>query len=216
MILAAGRGERLKPITEIQPKALCRINDEPVIKYHLINLAKAGFEKVIINHSYLGWKIKDYISGLKDLGLEIIFCPEPPGGLETGGGIFNALSYFKNNHFLVINADVYTDFDLTKVKKPTNSLAHIILYENTKLGPGDFGILNNKVINEKREFIFTGIGCYHAEMFNSIEPGRYSLTPILRNLANTNQLHGEIHTGTWFDIGTVEQLKLAILNKTQT
>jgi N-acetyl-alpha-D-muramate 1-phosphate uridylyltransferase len=210
MILAAGRGERLKPLTEFRPKALCQVHDIPVIEYHISNLAKAGFERIIINHSYLGWKIRQYLNKLPNVDLDIIYSPEPPGGLETGGGIFNALSNLGSEPFIVINADIYTDYDLSLLKLPENSLGHLVLTKNQNTCKrGDFGISKQHLINNDKELTFTGIACYHHELFKSLKEGRYSITPILREMAKNNQITGEIHNGSWFDIGTVEQLNLA-------
>lgn len=209
IILAAGRGERLKPITNFHPKALCMIYDEPVIQYHINSLIKAGFNKLIINHAYLGWKIREYINSLKNIELEIIFSPEPPGGLETGGGIFNALPYLGKEPFVAINADIYTDYSLSSLKPPQNSLGHLVLTKNQNK-PGDFGIDDSQFINnDKKDFIFTGVACYLPELFKNSKIGRYSITPILRETAKKQQLTGEIYDGVWFDIGTVEQLRLA-------
>lgn len=210
MILAAGRGERLKPLTLTTPKALCEIKNIPIIDYHIQNLTAAGYTKIVINHAYLGWKIRKHINSLKTkLSSEIIFSPEPPGGFETGGGIFNALKYFESETFTVINADIYTDFDLQKLRMPNESLAHLILVENTIRPKGDFGLSENNIIDNSKEYIYAGIGCYKKSIFADSILGRYSVTPILRNLANQNKITGEIHMGTWIDIGTINKLNQA-------
>ncbi len=208
MILAAGRGERLKPLTITNPKALCEINNTPIIDYHIQNLIKAGYTKIIINHAYLGWKIRNHINELrKQLTIEIIFCPEPPGGYETGGGIYNALKYFGTEKFAVINADIYTDYDLSKLHLPNNSLAHLVLVENKP--KGDFGLANKNLINNNKEYVFTGIAYYHSSLFSNAILGRYSITPILRQLADKNKITGEVYHGKWIDIGTIEKLNQA-------
>lgn len=209
MILAAGRGERLKPITDIQPKALCKINNIPVLEHHLLNLEKAEFEKVIINHAYLGFKIRQHVKSIKNLSLQIIFSPEPPGGLETGGGIFQALPHFGEEPFTVINADIYSDYDLKMLKLPKNSLGHLVLVEKNSMHNGDFGINeNNKYLkNDNKTHIFTGIACYSPKLFSNCKIGRYSITPILRNKTDQNKITGEVYSGSWFDIGTISQLE---------
>lgn len=209
MILAAGRGERLKPLTNKVPKALCEINGIPIIDYHLENLARAGFNKVVINHAYLGWKIRNHINAKKNLPIEIIFSPEPPGGLETGGGIFNALQHFGTQEFTVINADIFTDYDLSKLRLPINSLAHLVLVKNPDKQKGDFGLSNDKFINNENQLTFSGIACYHNKILSNSTIGRYSITPILRHLAYQNKITGEIHSGKWIDIGTAEKLTQA-------
>jgi len=210
LILSAGRGERLRPLTLTTPKPLCKINNIPIIDYHIQNLVKAGYTKIVINHAYLGWKIRNHINILnKDLPIKIIFSPEPPGGYETGGGIYNALKHFNSEIFTVINADIYTDYDLNLLHIPTNSLAHLILVDNTIKPLGDFGLSPKNLINNQRDFIFSGIACYNKAMFADLTSGRYSITPTLRQLADQNLITGEIYPGKWIDIGTIEKLRLA-------
>lgn len=210
MILAAGRGERLKPISNTTPKALCEIKQIPIIDYHIHNLCNAGYDKVVINHAHLGWKLRNHLICLgKKLPIRIVFSPEPPGGLETGGGIFNALKYFSSQTFTVINADIFTDYDLKKLSIPNESLAHLVLVENTCKTKGDFGLHHENIVNNNKELIFSGISCYNKDIFSAASHGRYSITPILRNFANQNKITGEIHNGKWIDIGSIEKLHQA-------
>lgn len=209
MILAAGRGERLKPLTNTTPKALCQVANRPIIDYQLQKLAAAGFEKVVINHAYLGWKIRDYLQNRPKLNLEIVFSPEPPGGLETGGGIYHALKHFNNQAFAVINADIYSDYDLGQIHLPDTSLAHLILTKTPKGQRADFGLNKNQLVNNPKKYTFSGIACYSPEFFEDANSGRYSVTPILRKLATQNKISGELFTGSWIDIGTIEKLNLA-------
>lgn len=209
MILAAGRGERLKPLTNTTPKALCSIADRPIIDYHLHNLAAAGFTKVVINHAHLGWKIRNYLQNRQDLNLEIVFSPEPPGGLETGGGIYHALKNFETQAFAVINADIYSDYDLKNIRLPDNSLAHLILTETPKGHRADFGLNKSQLINSPPKYTFSGIACYSPDFFKNTKSGRFSVTPILRYLAEQNKVSGELFTGKWIDIGTIDKLNLA-------
>lgn len=210
LILSAGRGERLKPLTLTTPKPMCKINNLHVIDYHIQNLVKAGYIKIIINHAYLGWKIRNHINTLsKELPIEIIFSPEPPGGYETGGGIYNALKLIDADTLTVINADIFTDYDFNSLHLPNTSLAHLILVKNTIKSNGDFGLSTNNLINNQKQLIFSGIACYHSSIVSNLTLGRYSITPILRQLADQNLISGEIYTGKWLDIGTIEQLKQA-------
>lgn len=209
MILAAGRGERLKPVTNTTPKALCSIADRPIIDYQLQKLAEAGFQKVVVNHAYLGWKIRNYLQTRPDLNLEIIFSPEPPGGFETGGGIYQALKHFDNQAFAVVNADIYTDYDLKQISLPNDSLAHLILTKTPEGQRADFGLNNSQLVNDPKQYTFCGIACYSPEFFNNVSPGRYSVTPILRKLASQNKVSGEVFTGNWIDIGTIDKLNMA-------
>ncbi|MDF1758271.1 MAG: nucleotidyltransferase family protein [Legionellaceae bacterium] len=215
MILAAGRGERLKILTENMPKALCPVNDIPVIQHHINNLSKAGINRIIVNHSYLGWKIRQHLNETVNHDIEIIYSPEPPGGLETGGGIYNALPLIGSDPFLVINADIFSDYDFNSLKLPENSIGHLVLFKNThNKSSGDFGFSQQNILsNSQKKFTFTGIACYHSELFKDARHGRYSITPTLRKMADSNLLTGEVHKGSWFDIGTLEQLRLASLKK---
>ena len=211
MILAAGRGERLKPLTELQPKALCTIKKIPLIEYHVVNLARAGFTRLVINHAYLGGKIRQYLGHGERFGIEIVYSPEPPGGLETRGGIINALPLLGRDPFLTINADIYTNYDLTKIKPPAMSLAHLVLvHKPFYIKTGDFGLGHDfKINNEEKQYTFAGIACYQPELFSMDKPMRASITPLLRSLATKNQLTGELYLGQWFDIGSPDRLKLA-------
>ncbi len=212
MILAAGRGERLKPLTDGCPKALCLIKDKPLIEHHVINLAHAGFKKIVINHAYLGGQIRHYLGDGTRWGVEIFYSPEPPGGLETGGGIVQALPFFANHPFITVNADIYTDFDFKQIQLENVEYLHLIF---TKKNPdllhhGDFGLINNtKPTNSTRDYTFAGIACYHPKIFAQCTPGRYSVAPLIRNYVAQNKATASLHQGFWFDIGSIERLNAA-------
>lgn len=209
MILAAGRGERLKPLTDTCPKALCIVKDKPLIEHHVINLAKAGFEKIIINHAYLGGKIRHYLGNGQGFGVKIDYSPEPPGGLETGGGLFQALPLLGNQPFLTVNADIYTDFDFKQIRTEQVHSLHLILVKNNpQLGhSGDFGLIDNQPNNLRTEYTFAGIACYHPKLFAHKKPGRYSITPLIREYVSKSQATASLHQGLWFDIGSKERLE---------
>ncbi len=211
MILAAGRGERLRPLTDHCPKPLFFLNNQPLIAHHLAHLAEAGFQRVIINHAYLGGQIKQFIKQHDTQGLEIIFSPEPPGALETGGGIVNALPLLGREPFITLNGDIYTDYDLKKLKLPDNSLAHAILVKKPSYRTtGDYGLsANNLLNNTDKNYIFSGVTAYHPAFFQYASTGRYSVTPLMRQFADRNHVTGELYQGIWFDIGSLEQLSLA-------
>jgi MurNAc alpha-1-phosphate uridylyltransferase len=208
MILAAGRGERLRPITDNKPKPLCVIHDKPLIEHHVQNLAQAGFNNIVINHAYLGGMIRDYLGNGERYKVQIQYSPEPPGGLETAGGILNALPMLGNTPFVVVNVDIYTDYDFSHLSLAKSQLAHLVLVDKTAhYNQGNFGLCHNGLIdNEKREYIFSGIACYHPKIFSQLKPGRFSITPILRQLANDKLVSGEHHKGEWLEIGTQAQL----------
>jgi MurNAc alpha-1-phosphate uridylyltransferase len=212
MILAAGRGERLKPLTEIKPKALCVVKDKPLIEHHVLNLARAGFEKVIINHAYLGGQIRQHLGNGTRWGIDICYSPEPPGGLETGGGIVNALPLLGNQPFITVNADIYTDFDFAQLQPAEANSIHVILVNKnpTLKHHGDFGLVNQmQLTNANREYTLAGICCYHPQVFMECNQGRYSVAPIIRDYAEQNKATASVYDGMWFDIGSLERLHAA-------
>lgn len=212
MILAAGRGERLRPLTDDIPKALCEVKGKPLIEHHVINLAKAGFEKLIINHAYLGHQIRQYLGNGQRWGVEICYSAEPPGGLETGGGIVKALPLLGNNPFVTVNADIYTDFDFNQLNPESTNFIHLVLVNKNPLllHHGDFGLSNiNQITNMNPEYTFAGIACYHPKIFSRCAQGRYSVTPLIRHYASENKVTGCLYHGSWFDIGSIERLNTA-------
>ncbi|KTD66659.1 nucleotidyltransferase [Legionella santicrucis] len=215
MILAAGRGERLKPITEAIPKALCMIKGKPLIEHHIINLAKAGFKQIVINHAYLGGQIRQYLGAGERWGVEICYSPEPPGGLETGGGIVNALPLLGNQPFITVNADIYTDFDFSLLQPAHVGSIHVILVpKNPALNHhGDFGIINrNQLCNVPQDYTLAGICCYHPQVFANCKQGRYSVTPLIRHRAEHHEVTAHVYKGIWFDIGSISRLQAANQN----
>ncbi|MFI4919058.1 MAG: N-acetylmuramate alpha-1-phosphate uridylyltransferase MurU [Legionellales bacterium] len=212
MILAAGRGERLRPLTENQPKALCMVHGKPLIEHHVINLALAGFNRIVINHAYLGGQIRQHLGDGSRWGVEICYVPEPPGGLETGGGIVNALALLGDQPFITVNADVFTDFNFKKLQTDAINCIHLIVVKkNPALQHlGDFGLINgHHLTNSNLEYTFAGIACYHPQVFSKEKPGRYSVTPLLKQFTSENKVTADLHQGTWFDIGSIERLQAA-------
>ena len=211
MILAAGRGERLRPLTELRPKALCTVHNKALIEYHITNLALAGFELLIINHAYLGGQIRHQLGNGARFGIKIYYSPEPPGGLETGGGIVNALPLLGNEPFLTVNADIFTDYDFASLTLPATSLVHLVLIKKPAyIQQGDFGLSKScHLDNTHREYTFSGIACYRPELFKNCKPGRYSVTPLLRQVVIDKHATGEIYQGKWIDIGAPERLMSA-------
>ncbi|PWY56819.1 nucleotidyltransferase family protein [Legionella qingyii] len=210
MILSAGRGDRLKPLTDVTPKALCIVKGKPLIEHHIFNLAQAGFERLVINHAYLGGKIRQYLGNGTRWGIEICYSPEPPGGLETGGGIVNALPLLGDKPFITVNADIYTDFDFSQLQPENTDAIHVILVnKNPALNhPGDFGLINQtQLSNSNREYTLAGICCYHPQIFTHYKQGRYSVAPIIRQYAEQNKVTACLYDGVWFDIGTLERLQ---------
>jgi MurNAc alpha-1-phosphate uridylyltransferase len=210
MILAAGRGERLRPLTDNTPKPLLKAGNIKLIEHHLLALSAAGFRDVVINIGHLGQQIIDALGDGSRYQLTIHYSDERNAVLETGGGIFKALPFLKSDPFLVINGDIWTDFDLSSLPTKIDSLAHLVLVKNSDHHPqGDFSLQGNRVHekkNNKPSWTFSGIGIYSHELFDQCEEGRFPLAPLLRKHMTEMRVTGEIHDGLWFDIGTRERL----------
>jgi MurNAc alpha-1-phosphate uridylyltransferase len=210
IILAAGRGERMQPITKAQPKALCHVHGIPLIEHHVSNLAKSGYQKIIINHAHLGGMIRRHLGNGKRWGVEIVYSPEPPGALETGGGIVNALPLLGEEPFIVVNSDIFTDYNFASLTLNNSAQAHLVLINRPQYKQdGDFGLSDNNMVTNKNNYTFIGIACYRPIIFQNHRPTRFSITPILRQLVNDNKVSGEIHSGQWLDVGTPARLLLA-------
>lgn len=224
MILAAGRGERMKPLTNTCPKPLLTIAGKTLIEYHLIKLAQAGIKNIVINHAWLGNQIENYLKDGSQWGVNIQYSAEAEGALETAGGIINALPLLatdiENEPFLVINGDVFTNFDFFEL--PTlaqDCLAHLWLVENPEHNiKGDFLFDGSRIKNmsanlSEKSYTYSGIGLYHPSFFDSAlsHNERKPLGPMLRAAAEQNKVSGCILKQTWNDVGTPE--RLALLNK---
>ncbi len=220
MILAAGRGERMRPLTDTCPKPLLPVGGQPLIAWHLQRLAAAGFREVIINHAHLGTQIEATLQQGAAWGLTISYSPEPAGALETAGGIANALPLLGDAPFLVINSDIYCDWDVARARDAlaANDLAHLVLVANPAHHPtGDFLLNGKKVVSPSPEdagsentahtFTFSGIGVYRPALFSTIPRGQPAkLAPLLRTAMTTGQVSGEYHPGYWIDVGTPARL----------
>jgi MurNAc alpha-1-phosphate uridylyltransferase len=213
MILAAGRGERMRPLTDHTPKPLLQAGKHKLIEYHLLNLAAAGFKDVVINVAWLGQQIIDTLGNGENYGLNIQYSDEGAHALETGGGIYNALHLLGDDPFLVINGDIYTDFPLKNINGfiPAG-LAHLVFVTNPEHNPeGDFYIQNNKLtLTGNQKHTFSGIGVYTKAFFSQQENSIFPLAPLFRKYSKQHLISAELYKGTWKDIGTIERLdKLA-------
>ncbi|MGB1111108.1 MAG: N-acetylmuramate alpha-1-phosphate uridylyltransferase MurU [Gammaproteobacteria bacterium] len=208
MILAAGRGERMRPLTDTTPKPLLSVGGKPLIRWHLERLREAGFEQVVINLSHLGDQIEAALGDGSKLGLSIQYSWEPPGALETGGGIHQALPLLGHGPFAVVNGDVWTDLDFSLLRLPPTGLAHLILIPNPPHNPaGDFALADGRVFDKgEARLTFSGIGIYRPELFSGLEAGRFPLAPLLRQAMGRGEVSGELFNGDWRDIGTPERL----------
>jgi N-acetyl-alpha-D-muramate 1-phosphate uridylyltransferase len=207
MILAAGRGERMRPLTDFTPKPLLKIKGKALIEYHLEKLVRADFKKVVINHHWLGEQLETFLGNGDRYGIEIKYSKEI-NVLETGGGIVQALPLLGKEPFLIINGDIWSDLDFNKISLNINKLAHLLLVSNPEHNlKGDFGLENGFVINEP-QFTFSGIGVYHPDLFKYFEIGKFPLAPILRKAISEQNVTGEHFKGQWFDIGTPARLEM--------
>ena len=209
MILAAGRGERLRPITEAIPKALVEVRGKSLIERHLERLAAAGVETVVINLGWLGQKIVERIGSGETCGLNVVYSNEADNILETGGGIHRALPLLGSEPFLVVNADVFTDMPVPTVSLPEEDLAHLFLVPTPgHKARGDFDLRGDRVIDGANpELTFSGIAIYRPQFFAECKPGRFPLAPLLRDAANAGRLGGTLYQGVWEDVGTPERLE---------
>jgi MurNAc alpha-1-phosphate uridylyltransferase len=209
MILAAGRGERLRPLTDSVPKPLVDLAGKPLIEYHLASLAQAGFREVVINQGHLGGQLASALGNGGRWGINIHWSDEQPTALETGGGIFKALPLLGTGPFLVINGDVWTDYPFARLRAIKCDWAHLVMVPNPAQNPdGDFALLGARIREDgPARQTFSGIGVYHPRLFDGCSPGKFSVVPLLRTAMRDHLVTGELFTGTWDDIGTLERLE---------
>ena len=208
MLLAAGRGERMRPLTDDTPKPLLRIGGQMLIEHHIHALAQAGITELVINHAHLGEQIVSALGDGDAYGVSIRYSPETGSALETGGGIFNALPLLGEQPFLVVNADIWTDFAFDTLPESPDGLAHLVMVGNPAHHPdGDFSLSNDRLSQRGPAMLtFSGIGVYRPAFFAGCAAGVFPLGPLLRAAMDTDQVSGEHYTGRWFDIGTPERL----------
>lgn len=209
MILAAGRGERMRPLTDHTPKPLLLAAGKPLIEHTIEQLVAAGFKDIVINHAHLGLRIEQRLGNGSRFGATISYSPEGDQALETAGGIINALHLLGNDAFLVVNGDIATDFPFAELKNQTVDLAHLILVDNPAHHPeGDFGLDTSGLVvaNTDAQFTFSGIGLYRRELFSNVPEGPSKLGPLLRQAIAGGRVSGQKMDGFWMDIGTPERL----------
>ncbi|NEV63158.1 N-acetylmuramate alpha-1-phosphate uridylyltransferase MurU [Thiorhodococcus minor] len=207
MILAAGRGERMRPLTDHTPKPLLQAGGKPLIRYHIERLAAAGIRDLVINHAHLGEQIEQALGDGSQFGVRIRYSPEAEA-LETGGGIFKALPLLGGAPFLVVNGDVWTDIDPGSLRMADGDLAHLVLVDNPPHNPsGDFALTGDRVQpSGSPKLTFSGIGVYDPKLFAGCRPGAFPLAPLLREAMAQGKAGGQHHRGQWLDIGTPERL----------
>jgi len=210
MILAAGLGTRMRPLTDHTPKPLLEVGGIPLIVWHLEKLAHYGFKDVVINIAHLAYRIPEALGDGSEWGLCIVYSDEQEeGGLESAGGIVKALPYLADSDpFLVVNGDVWTDYDFESDKVLAEDvLAHLILVPNPEHNPkGDFALADGKVVDNP-QYTFSGIGYYSPKLFESVPYGKSALAPLLREAMLEGKVTGELYEGEWYDIGTPQRLE---------
>lgn len=218
MILAAGRGERMRPLTDKIPKPLLMVAGKPLIQWHIEALLAAGIRDIVINHAWLGEQIEAQLGDGTQFGVRIQYSPEGAHALETGGGIFQALPLLQGGEgasqddaFLVVNGDVVSDVDFRQLPTRIPGLAHLLLVPNPEHHPqGDFVLNNGNVSNVgEPRLTFSGIGIYRPQLFAGCENGAFPLAPLLRQAMLRGEVSGQLHRGLWMDVGTEQRLHVA-------
>jgi len=215
MILAAGRGERMRPLTDSKPKPLLNVGGKSLIERHIAKLAAAGFKRIVVNHAHLGNQIQAALGDGARWGVEICFSAEIDA-LETAGGIANALGLIAVDAFAVVNSDVYSDYDYGRLRAATarlandpNSIAHLVLVGNPEHhSQGDFVLDDGRVVAASADKLtFSGIAAYRREMFAAVSPGeKLPLAPLIQEQIRAGRVSGEHYAGRWVDIGTPQRL----------
>ncbi len=214
MILAAGLGNRMRPLTDHKPKPLLEVAGKPLIVYHIEKLSAAGFEEIIINIAHLGFMIPEALGDGSKWGVKIIYSDEQEeGALESAGGIVKALPLLGDETFLVVNGDVWCDYLFDSSYDLKEDLVHLILVNNPEHNSkGDFALTEGRVLNEgASKYTFSGIGYYSPRLFKPLAYGKSPLAPLLREAIADEKVSGELYGGEWRDIGTPE--RLAEVNK---
>ncbi len=210
MILAAGRGERMRPLTDYTPKPLLAVAGKPLIEYTIRQLVAGGFTDIVINHAHMGQQIENVLGDGRHFGAHIQYSPEGEQALETAGGIIHALQLLGDDAFLVVNGDIATDFPYAQLKNLNLDLAHVVLVENPEHHrQGDFGLDNSGHVDESSvpKLTFSGIGVYRPELFMHTTPGTSKLAPLLRSAIAARRVTGQTFDGFWMDIGTPQRLQ---------
>lgn len=209
MILAAGRGERMRPLTDDLPKPLLEVGGKPLIVHMIESLATAGITGIVVNIAHLGERIIDRIGDGKRLGVSVTYSQEGEEALETGGGIFEALPLLDSDPFLVVNGDIWTDFPFARLPTHRSGKAHLVLVDNPPHHPdGDFSLTEDRVdVDGGPKMTFSGIGVYRRALFRHCHGGKFPLVPMLRSAMAEGMVSGEHYGGRWTDVGTPERLQ---------
>jgi MurNAc alpha-1-phosphate uridylyltransferase len=207
MLLAAGRGERMRPLTDATPKPLLPVAGKPLIVHHLEELATAGFHQIVINHAWLGEQIEQALGDGSRWNLQIQYSAEAEA-LETGGGIYKALPLL-SDPFIVINGDIFADVDVASLSMDGNDLAHLLLVDNpSHNSEGDFQLTDGRVSETgDHKLTYSGIGLYRKALFDDCRSGKFPLAPLLRKAMQQHRVGGQSLSGEWIDVGTPQRLQ---------
>lgn len=211
MILCAGQGTRMLPLTENCPKALLKVRGKPLLAYHLAALKAAQIDEVIINLATHGEQIKAYCGAGEQFGLSIRYSYEPDNGYETAGGIIHALPLLGEDSFLVVNCDVFTDYPYHRLTQVQAALAHLVLVDNPSHNlAGDFSFQHQRIgCAASNRLTFTGIAVYHPDLFVGLPSARIRLAQVFQQALDDNQVSAEHYSGYWLDVGTPLRLQQA-------
>ncbi|MDO9453997.1 MAG: nucleotidyltransferase family protein [Stagnimonas sp.] len=210
-ILAAGRGERMRPLTDHTPKPLLSVRGKPLIEWHLEKLAAAGVREVVINLGWLGEKVEAHLGDGSRFDVSIRYSPEGWPALETGGGLHHALPLLGAEPFLLINGDVFTDLPFAPLRArglQAGDLAELVLVPNPPQHPvGDFALVQGRVVDAEPRLTYSGIALMHPALFAGCHPGAFPLAPLLKQAMAAGAVAGSRHDGLWTDVGTPDRLK---------
>ena len=208
MILAAGRGKRLRPHTDTLPKPLLPVRGKPLIEYHLEALATAGFREIVINRGHLGERLPEALGDGARWGVTIHWSVEPPEALETGGGLHQALPLLGTGPFLAVNGDIWTDYPFTRLRSVKCDYAHLVMIPNPPHNEnGDIRLAGGRLhADGEPRLTYSGIAVYHPRLFEGCTAGRFSVVPLLLDAMRENIVTGERYDGAWSDVGTPERL----------
>lgn len=210
MILAAGLGSRMRPLTDMTPKPLLKVGGIPLIVWHIERLAHFDFKELVINIAHLGYQFPETLGDGSSWGVNIDYSDEQEeGGLESAGGIVKALPQLGDETFLVVNGDIFTNYEFQYHRKLADGiLAHLVLVPNPEHNPeGDFALEGHRVV-DNRQYTFSGIGYYSPKLFEGVAYGKSALAPLLRAAMKEGKVTGELFEGEWLDIGTPQRLEL--------
>ncbi len=213
MILAAGRGDRMRPLTDKTPKPLLQVKGKCLIDYHLQALKQAGISEVVINHGWLGEQILQVLGDGSRYGVAIHYSAEPETALETGGGITQALPLLGDEPFIVVNGDLFTDYPFQRLMEVPTSPAHLVLVDNPSHHPdGDFVLEQGQIVGYGKEesrpkLTYSGVARFEPTFFDAGRSGRFPLAPLLFSAVERGELSGEHYRGNWSDVGTPERLQ---------